>query len=70
MNEWISVKDRLPSSERPVLTYSRGMAMPVIVTFYAQFYGEDDEEWYEYWQARDGIITHWRELPAPPNTSK
>jgi hypothetical protein len=66
MNEWISVKDRLPHP-----------CMNVIVAIYDDF---GDTPW-KYttvgWMANDTIwivdndvcygVTHWIPLPAPPN---
>ena len=72
VQEWISVKDRLPPYNHDVLVYRPNMAMEILVDNYAGYYGEDDDEWHEGW-AKYGkdihgksIITHWAHLPMPP----
>ena len=72
VQEWISVKDKLPPYNLDVLVYRPNMAMKILVDNYAGYYGEDDDEWYEGW-AKYGkdihgkpIITHWTYLPQPP----
>lgn len=72
VQEWISVKDKLPPYNRDVLVYRPNMAMKFLVDNYEGYYGEDDDEWHEGW-AKYGndihgkpIITHWAYLPQPP----
>lgn len=72
VQEWISVKDKLPPHNIDVLAYRPNMAMKILVDNYAGYYGEDDDEWHEGW-AKYGkdihgkpIITHWAYLPHPP----
>ena len=72
VQEWISVKDRLPQYNNDVLVYRPNMAMEILIDNYAGYYGEDDDEWHEGW-AKYGkdmhgkpIITHWAYLPQPP----
>ena len=72
VQEWISVKDKLPPYNRNVLVYRPNMAMKILVDTYYGYYGDDDDEWYEGW-AKYGkdihgkpIITHWAYLPQPP----
>ena len=72
VQEWISVKDKLPPYNRDVLVYRPNMAMKILVDNYYGYYGDDDDEWYEGW-AKYGedihgksIITHWSYLPQPP----
>jgi hypothetical protein len=62
---WVPVTDRLPKTEKPVQVYMPKLYMSVQTGFYTKYYGEDDGEWYEHWVA-SGDVTHWRELPAPP----
>lgn len=72
VQEWISVKDKLPPYNHDVLVYRPNMAMKILVDNYAGYYGEDDEEWHEGWvkYGKDihgkPIITHWAYLPQPP----
>ena len=64
MNDWISVKDKLPKKHISVLIY--------------RVYGKDDFYkgieigFYEdFWQNDESLsvekVTHWMPLPAPPN---
>jgi hypothetical protein len=58
MNEWISVKDRLPEDGDVVVTYSvpnRRISHCECLKSYVTQYGNYAE------------ITHWMPLPAPPN---
>lgn len=56
-NEWISVEDRLPEDDDPVLIYcgyiTRG------------FYNGQD--WYEIFNGTTGPVTYWTSLPSPPD---
>ena len=72
VQEWISVKDKLPPHNHDVLVYRPDMAMKILVDNYYGYYGEDDAEWHEGW-AKYGkdihnnlLITHWMPLPQPP----
>ena len=72
VQEWISVKDKLPPYNRDVLVYRPSMAMKILVDKYAWHYRDDDNEWYEDWAlyGKDAngnpVITHWAYLPQPP----
>ena len=72
VQEWISVKDRLPPYNHDVLVYRPNMGMKILVDCYAGYYGEDDDEWYEGWVKygkdihNNPLITHWAYLPQPP----
>ena len=72
VQEWISVKDKLPPYNRNVLVYRPNMAMKILVDTYDGYYGDDDDEWYEGWALYGGdthgnpVITHWMPLPQPP----
>ena len=72
VQEWISVKDKLPPYNRDVLVYRPNMAMKIIVDTYDGYYGDDDDEWYEGWALYgkdthgNPAITHWAYLPQPP----
>ena len=72
VQEWISVKDKLPPYNRDVLVYRPNMAMKILVDNYAGYYGEDDDEWHEGWalygEDADGnhVITHWAYFHQPP----
>ena len=71
VQEWISVKDKLPPYNRNVLVYRPNMAMKILVDTYDGYYGDDDDEWYEGWALYGGdthgnpVITHWAYLPQP-----
>ena len=72
VQEWISVKDKLPPYNRNVLVYRPNMAMKILVDTYDGYYGDDDDEWYEGWALYGGdthgnpVITHWMPLTQPP----
>ena len=72
VQEWISVKDKLPPYNRDVLVYRPNMAMKILVDNYAWHYRDDDGEWYEDWALYgkdtngNPVITHWAYLPEPP----
>lgn len=56
--EWISVNDRLPEYERPVLGYDSEIEMVDIVNYISGKFFD-----------LDGIqtdVTHWMPLPEPP----
>lgn len=61
MNEWISVKDRLPPDFQLVLVYTiDGRMFDAHCTL---------ETWYETnngWDLEFDSVTHWRPLPEPP----
>ena len=62
MNNWISVKDRLPDEKQEILTINSEEKMEVC------FY---EKEWEGIFQQCDGLIkifniTHWQPLPEPP----
>lgn len=54
--KWISVKDRLPNFEQPVLAYS-GEELGIGFA-----YLDGDGKWY----GDCGDVTHWMPLPEPP----
>ena len=59
VQEWISVKDRLPEKEQDVLVADNGFI--AVWTFYGDYW-EDSHGW---WQEFDEV-THWMPLPEPP----
>lgn len=68
-SQWISVKDRRPPDNKYILTYTPNLAVSIITQEYVTYYGEDDDEWNEYWSMR-GNVTHWMLLPEPPKEEK
>ena len=72
VQDWISVKERLPPHNHDVLVYRPDMAMKILVDNYYGYYGEDDAEWHESWAKygkdihNNPLITHWMPLPQPP----
>ena len=67
-NGWISVADRLPDSDRPVLVWNSGGDCPKPWAWW-QICDYKDGEWREQ-DERDEYpgVTHWMPLPPePPN---
>ena len=69
--EWISVKDRLPELDEPVLVFSKGdyklsALCKEIPTF------EETFKAFDYWEDIDELhhVTHWMPLPEPPKDTK
>jgi hypothetical protein len=66
MSEWISVKDRLPNEETPVITLYSGVVQHVTYwiidgSWYPAHADEADET-----PVNSGVFTHWMPLPEPP----
>lgn len=68
MDNWISVKDRLPKKQNPVLVYCETEEQSV----YIAHFDKDLEYWLsevEYltqnW-CKTLNVTHWQPLPEPP----
>jgi hypothetical protein len=62
VQEWISVKDRLPEKGKAVLCFCTNDDYWI-----ALWDRCDDELWSdgEWWRAKD-FVTHWMPLPQPP----
>ncbi len=65
MNEWISVKDRLPEEDKPyIISYRSNDEQKVVGAFWDSFEG------YNQFTTDEGLIyedvTHWMPLPNPP----
>ena len=56
VQEWISVKDRLPEQGKEIIVYSGGVLKPTVFAY--QFWNKHYDSW-----AR---ITHWMPLPPAP----
>lgn len=65
MAEWITVKDRLPETNRTVLVYMPELFNNIRTAFYARYWSENDEDWHEGWST-NMTVTHWMPLPEPP----
>lgn len=72
--KWISVEDRLPASETPVLVWFKNKEVRVASLEWEFPSYEDNYLAYRYWDCpyNDGQdwewfdITHWMPLPEPP----
>lgn len=62
MDNWISVRDRLPEDTNNVLTYSYGKMS-------VAWYNAIHKAFYRY-KIKRKSVTHWQPLPAPPVTDK
>lgn len=66
MNEWISVKSRMPSKHEMVLVY-RGGCIGDLMNTYTYLGNDEWEDDFGYWSRTENEgITHWMHLPAPP----
>lgn len=62
--EWISVKEKLPDSTHDVLVLCSEM-LPV--EYSVAYYQKSHKSWYKQkFGLPDRMITHWMELPKPP----
>jgi len=66
MNNWISVKERLPEDDKFYLC-----AKDIGVLVFCCSYSQNIKAWlpYPYPRPEEGI-THWMELPEPPKDNK
>jgi len=67
MSEWISVTDRLPELDVPVLLWVKSYYQGKGGAEIAMRWAERNGEWWtmKAWKLRDGF-THWMPLPDPP----
>lgn len=67
MNEWISVKDRLPCLNDYVLVLTN--ENEVLVAYYlGERAGYQNRNPYAPW--RDGLVSYWMPLPEPPRVEQ
>lgn len=71
--EWISVKDKLPEKDTPVLIYCKGGSTFVAEKKVVRWPDEEETHWIVRGplgagrKIATGRITHWAKLPALPN---
>ena len=67
MSEWISVKDRLPDGNEPVLVYAEDGVITVCSLVIADAFANPKN--LKMWEDNDGYdvcdVTHWMPLPEP-----
>ena len=68
VQEWISVKDRLPNPFTPVLVYrqSFGTLPPYIKVDKMTLWNDDTQVWVDEVRNWKNVTTHWMPLPKPP----
>jgi hypothetical protein len=67
--EWISVKDEYPDRGVPVLVCADNGYMGVLCYFGTEVGGRVDVWREDEWACSASCtITHWKALPAPPNS--
>ena len=62
VQEWISVKDRLPDKDKYVWCYSNKNGGDMFVGYRGYISGD----WMEGGSLHIGDVTHWMPLPQPP----
>lgn len=65
MNNWISVKDRLPEAFVPVLVCRRNRQGGQTV----EAGQKDISDWWRVYGTRTKSVTHWMPMPDPPEDS-
>ena len=71
VQEWISVKDRLPEPITPVLVYrqSFGALPPYIKVDKMTLWNDDTQVWIDEVGNWKNVTTHWMPLPEPPEVA-
>ncbi len=70
MNNWISLKDRLPEAYIPILITGSGYICTAILvmnrnkSYYFEGHGFFGYDW--EWEFKNSDVTHWMELPKLP----
>ncbi len=66
MSDWISVKERIPENNEPVLTSS--FCLCGCLGRIARVGRLDNSRWitHEVEGLENAVLTHWMKLPAPP----
>lgn len=66
MNEWISVKDRLPEADGDYLVYLVANNMPKNKSIITLYYTNLSKRFVYYDNDNLFTVTHWMPLPEPP----
>ena len=71
MNDWISVKNRLPDWYTWVLGYATFYKLPLGIRRVETGKSKDDWQWdfSHYVGLHDCTITHWMPIPEPPEVN-
>jgi hypothetical protein len=70
MNEWISVKDRLPEKQGHFLVWAPESFPKNTEHVVAEFYDDNNTFYSESSDMPMPDVTHWQPLPAPPQPEK
>lgn len=71
MSDWISVDDRLPEQESPVLIIIKHSHHNILQAAFD--YRVGSEGWYDFQSEEEvdfNVVTHWMPLPTPPKESE
>ncbi len=69
MSKWISVNDKLPSGDKNIILFDGNEVFCGTISFLSSgnhYWGNQACDGYCYGTYEKGEITHWMELPNPP----
>jgi hypothetical protein len=67
MSDWVSVKVRLPNTDRQVLVWDDNKKKIIFLAYKTIDKDRGYWGWGGYFPGRQGL-THWMDLPDPPET--
>lgn len=67
MNEWISVKDRLPEDGQRILVH---LDLDIEICYFSKEDGWKNMDGGDWYEIDSKYVTHWMTLPKPPAEDK